>query len=87
MGTHAGLEQGWSTSVSEALAIRSLQNGTQPDLQAIAQWMSDHQVTDADIKGQSDYKQAMKPWCPLITIGCSIPYFLRKELPSQLGDK
>eukprot|EP00972_Heterocapsa_arctica_P112395 16431498-Heterocapsa_arctica.AAC.1 len=79
--------QGWSTSISEELAIRSLQGGTRPELQDVVQLMNDRQDRISDEGGQSDYNQTVSSWHPLITIGCSIPHFLRAALPPQLGEQ
>eukprot|EP00972_Heterocapsa_arctica_P073236 10816851-Heterocapsa_arctica.AAC.1 len=47
--------------------------------------MITHDVSGNDSRGQSNWGQAIDSWCPLLTIGCSAPHFLRKVLPPFLG--
>eukprot|EP00972_Heterocapsa_arctica_P014262 2099933-Heterocapsa_arctica.AAC.1 len=65
--------------------MRSLQGGSKPDVERAACWMISDDVSDADSCGQSNWVQAIDSWRPLLTIGCSVPHFLRKVLPPCLG--
>eukprot|EP00972_Heterocapsa_arctica_P025341 3732650-Heterocapsa_arctica.AAC.1 len=66
--------------------MRSLQGGTKPNVKQAAGWMITHGVSEADIRGQSGWVQAINSWCPLLIIGCLVPHFLRKVLPPGLGE-
>eukprot|EP00972_Heterocapsa_arctica_P110205 16226473-Heterocapsa_arctica.AAC.1 len=65
--------------------MRSLQNGDLPSVGEAASWLINHGISDVDNTGQSNWAQATASWCPLLTIGCSVPHFLRKSLPPQSG--
>eukprot|EP00972_Heterocapsa_arctica_P111265 16381592-Heterocapsa_arctica.AAC.1 len=47
--------------------------------------MLKNKVTEDDCKGTSCWIQAQEGWGPAITVACSVPHFLRKCLPSQIG--
>eukprot|EP00972_Heterocapsa_arctica_P073466 10850068-Heterocapsa_arctica.AAC.1 len=64
-------EQRDARNVSEAIAMRSLQSDSKPDVVQAATWMITHCTTEADNLGQTNWVQAIDSWCPLLTIGCS----------------
>eukprot|EP00972_Heterocapsa_arctica_P004704 697211-Heterocapsa_arctica.AAC.1 len=61
-------EQHNARNVSEAIAMRSLQGGSKPDVEQTASWMIIHCTTEADSLGHSNWVQAIDSWCPLLTI-------------------
>eukprot|EP00972_Heterocapsa_arctica_P002605 381741-Heterocapsa_arctica.AAC.1 len=67
------------------MARRSLMNNAKPTLQESAAWMTRHGVTHDDINGQSLWNQALDNWSPKITVGCTVPHFLRTSLVAQHG--
>eukprot|EP00972_Heterocapsa_arctica_P115514 16448149-Heterocapsa_arctica.AAC.1 len=60
--------------------MRSLQNGTVLEVKDAASWLTHKGCTEADRSGQSHWSQAQANWCPMITVGCTVPYFLRGVL-------
>eukprot|EP00972_Heterocapsa_arctica_P094937 13999516-Heterocapsa_arctica.AAC.1 len=82
---------GWSdnqeeaNSISEAIAKRRLLRGSKQSVASAATWMHDNAISTNDITGQSHWAQAVAAWGPFMTIGCSVPHFLRHALPAQVG--
>eukprot|EP00972_Heterocapsa_arctica_P062791 9262200-Heterocapsa_arctica.AAC.1 len=47
--------------------------------------MTRHCATEADIKGQTLWNQALENWSLKISVGCTVPHFLRTTLVAQHG--